>query len=274
MWAPPRVIPAAGHREMAPRSQNRVLSQRIYSQSKHGSYGQLCDEPLFWGALPGRLLRQSTGCLACEAAHVRKRPQYQMPVGLRTDRAEDSVGFDSHMTPGKTELVGAPSGAPCSVRNGARRGSTSSSQQLEFPQGSDGSCTEWDFCGLTKREFRTSSQQVDVTRRSQTNREPTNGKGNQGTTGNVEKEKTARGKRHREVCGCSEGEHSVGCNPKGASGTKQGREGSGWSVRCVTVRNPACRQPGGGNSGMTSYPVPQASKGKEPHGRRQKAAAI
>jgi hypothetical protein len=81
------------------------------------------------------------------------------------------------------------------------------------------------------------------------------------------------GNRHREVYGYSRGERSEGCNPKGATGTKQGRKGSRRSARLEAVKNRPSRLPGGGNSGMTCCPVPQASKGKKPQERCQKASA-
>jgi len=79
---------------------------------------------------------------------------------------------------------------------------------------------------------------------------------------------------HREVYGCSRGKRSGGCNPKGATGTKQGRKGPGRSARRETAKNRTRRLSGGGNSGMTCCPVPQASKGTKPHGRCQMASAM
>jgi hypothetical protein len=49
---------------------------------------------------------------------------------------------------------------------------------------------------------------------------------------------------HREVYGSSRGKSSEGCNPKGATGTKQGQNGSWWSARRATVRNRTCQLPG------------------------------
>ena len=45
------------------------------------------------------------------------------------------------------------------------------------------------------------------------------------------------GIRHRKVYGSSRGKSSEGCNPKGATGMKQGQNGSLWSVRRATERN-------------------------------------
>lgn len=107
----------------------------------------------FGGTLPERLLRQSTGCLACEAVRVRKRPQYQTPGRSSDPSRRGATGFDTQTKPEKTKQFGVPSGAPSFVQTGDRRGSTSSAQQLEFPSGSDGRWTEWDFRGLARGRF-------------------------------------------------------------------------------------------------------------------------
>lgn len=52
------------------------------------------------------------------------------------------------------------------------------------------------------------------------------------------------GIRHREVYGYSRGEDSEGCNPMGATGTKQGRSGARQSARREAVRNRPCRLAG------------------------------
>jgi hypothetical protein len=95
-----------------------------------------------------------------------------------------------------------------------------------------------------------------------------------GDSGNDERgDQRHEGIGHREVHGCSRGERSEGCNPKGATGTKQGRKGSRRSARHEAVKNRTCRLPEGGNFGTTCRPVPQASKGKKPQERCQKASA-
>jgi hypothetical protein len=76
------------------------------------------------------------------------------------------------------------------------------------------------------------------------------------------------------VYGSSRGKRSEGCNPKDATGTKQGRKGAGRSVRRETARNRTRRLPGGGKSGMTCCPVPDASKGTEPQERCRSAMAL
>lgn len=74
---------------------------------------------------------------------------------------------------------------------------------------------------------------------------------------------------HREVYGYSRGKSSEGYNPKGATGTKQGRNGSRWSVRRAAVKNRTCRLLGRGRPEMTCYHGLQVSKGKRPQERSQ-----
>jgi hypothetical protein len=69
------------------------------------------------------------------------------------------------------------------------------------------------------------------------------------------------------VYSSSRGKGSEGRNPKGATGTKQGSNGNGRSVRRETVKIRTCRLPGTGIPGMTCLPLPDASKGPEPHER-------
>ena len=114
-----------------------MLSQRTGSSRGTEATVSSVAHP-FGGASSERLLRQSTGCLACEAARVRKRLQCQTPGRSSDQSSRGTTGFDTQMTPGKTELFGAPSGAPGAVRNGDRCGSTSSAQRSQFPSGSEG----------------------------------------------------------------------------------------------------------------------------------------
>jgi hypothetical protein len=71
------------------------------------------------------------------------------------------------------------------------------------------------------------------------------------------------GINHREVCGFSRGKRSEGCNPKGATGMKQGWNGPRRSARRGEVKNQARRLLGGGNSEMTCFFGLDASKGEQ-----------
>jgi len=72
----------------------------------------------------------------------------------------------------------------------------------------------------------------------------------------------ARRAASTERCnGSSRGKRSEGCNPTGATGTKQGPNGGGRSARREAVKNRPCRLPGRGNPGMTCLPPLHASKG-------------
>lgn len=55
----------------------------------------------------------------------------------------------------------------------------------------------------------------------------------------------------REAYGPVERKSSEGCNPMGATGTKQGRGGARRSARRAAVRNRPRRLAGRGNPGMT-----------------------
>jgi hypothetical protein len=52
------------------------------------------------------------------------------------------------------------------------------------------------------------------------------------------------------------------------------RRARGGVQGAVTVKNRACRLPGGGNSGLTGLPEPHASKGLKPHERCCNTASI
>jgi hypothetical protein len=86
-------------------------------------------------------------------------------------------------------------------------------------------------------------------------------------------EERQEGNGRREKNSYEEGKSSEGCNPRGATGMKQGRKGPGRSARHEAVKNRPRRQPEAGNLGVTSCPGSNASKGQKPQERCLEAAA-
>lgn len=244
------------------------------ARSRRGSQAGFCSESPSGRPLPERNHRRSRG--VSFARHLRVGEPTALLIDGSSDPPKNGVGgFDTQTAPQRADLSkGTPSGAPGIAHRSARRGSTSPNPTT---RASFGKLRKQDRVGLPRTTMWSRSVEPTTGSRTSWLRNGGSPVGRRGIIpgdhGNDERgNQRQEGIRHREVYGYSRGEDSEGCNPKGATGTKQGRKGSKRSARHEAVGNRTCRLSGGGNSGTTCRFVPQASKGKKPQERCQTAS--